>query len=363
MRTKNFLILLCCVVSISLVLILFGPQRPESFHNIVSTTHQHIRNFQDTLRDAEEKNLVADEKYLKILGFTDKPRLYPNDTWHNTSLPVVVTYVFDGQESQAIGLISNIGKILTNNTLLVYNLGLGTYSLQTLLNYCNSSKCQVVNFNFDEFPSHVEEERLHAYRPLIIQDALHRTGAILYLENNQRFTRQMTAEVFDNMFRSTVRSAGILTWPMKKAVSSLTHKKMFEYFHTEAENFLFLQMIDAQRLIVVNTPAIHRHIMLPWIQCSLTPDCIHPIGAQSAGCRFDKKPQYRYSGCHSYDLSALNIVLGLRFKLDSSQYTYRDNRLLFASVDLETAAAELAELERNATTDGKTVPVELLGVH
>lgn len=84
------------------------------------------------MRDAEKKNLVADEKYLKILGFTDKPRLYPNDTWHNTSLPVVVTYVFDGQESQAIGLISNIGKILTNNTLLVYNLGLGTYSLQTV---------------------------------------------------------------------------------------------------------------------------------------------------------------------------------------------------------------------------------------
>lgn len=43
-----------------------------------------------------------------------------------------MTYVFDGQESQAIGLINNIGKILTNNTVLVYNLGLGTYSLQTV---------------------------------------------------------------------------------------------------------------------------------------------------------------------------------------------------------------------------------------
>ncbi len=26
--------------------------------------------------------------------------------------------------------------------------------------------------------------------------------------------------------------------------------------------------------------------------------------------KFDKKPAYRYSGCHSYDVSALNIVLG-----------------------------------------------------
>lgn len=196
-----------------------------------------------------------------------------------------------------------------------------------------------------------------------IQDALHRTGAILYLENNQRFTRQMTGEMFDHLFRSTIKSAGILTWPMKKAVSSLTHKKMFEYFHTDTENFLFLQMIDAQRLIIVNTEQIHRYIMLPWIECALTQDCIHPIGAQSAGCRFDKKPQYRYSGCHSYDLSALNIVLGLRFHLDSSQYTFRENKLLFASVDLETAASEFAELERNATTDGKTISVDMLSVH
>ncbi|GLV44508.1 uncharacterized protein CBL_10313 [Carabus blaptoides fortunei] len=359
MRTKNFIILLCLIIGVSFVLILFGPQRPESFQTIVSTTHQQIRNFQDTLRDAEQKNLIADEKYLKLLGFTTKPRLYPNDTWHNTSLPVVVTYVFDGQESQAIGLINNIGKILTNNTVLVYNLGLGSYSLQTLLNYCNSSRCQVVNFNFDEFPSHVQEERLHAYRPLIIQDALHKTGAILFLENNQRFTHQMSSELFDNLFRSTIKTTGILTWPMKKAVSSLTHKKMFEYFHTDAENFLFQQMVDAQRLILVNTDHIHQYIMLPWIQCSLTQDCIHPIGAQSAGCRFDKKPQYRYSGCHSYDLSALNIVLGLRFKHDSSQYSYRGAKLLFASVDLETAASEFAELERNQTsTDGKALSAE-----
>lgn len=95
--------------------------------------------------------------------------------------------------------------------------------------------------------------------------------------------------------------------------------------------------------------------MLPWVQCSLTQDCIIPIGAQSEGCKFNKKPQYRYSGCHSYDASALNIVLGLKFKLDESKYTYSGKERLFDTVTLEKADAILKSLEQNITTEGRTV--------
>jgi hypothetical protein len=112
---------------------------------------------------------VADEKYLNVLGFTDSPRLYPNDIWRNTSLPVIVTYVMEGQESQAVGLINNVGRVLPNNTILVYNLGLGNYGLKTLLTYCNNSRCQSLTFSLADFPSHVDEESIRAYRPLVIQ--------------------------------------------------------------------------------------------------------------------------------------------------------------------------------------------------
>lgn len=84
------------------------------------------------MRDAETKTLVADEKYLTFLGFTDTPRLYPKDVWTNTSLPVIVTYVTKGQESQAVGLISNVAKVLPNNTILIYDLGLGNYGLKSV---------------------------------------------------------------------------------------------------------------------------------------------------------------------------------------------------------------------------------------
>lgn len=81
------------------------------------------------------KTLVANKKYLIFLGFTDNPRLYPENVWTNSSLPVIVTYVMEGQESQAVGLINNVARILPNNTILVYDLGLGNYGLRLVFKY------------------------------------------------------------------------------------------------------------------------------------------------------------------------------------------------------------------------------------
>ncbi|KAG5889206.1 hypothetical protein JTB14_033284 [Gonioctena quinquepunctata] len=346
---------LCVILSFSLIFIIFGQEKPESIQSIVTTTNEQIKNFKDNLLDAETKTLNADEKYLHFLGFVEEPRLFPDDIWRNTSLPVIVTYALDGQESLAIGLIINVAKVIPNNTILVYNLGLSDQGFKTLTNYCNSTRCQVVTFDLSEFPSHVYIEVLHAYRPLIIQDALQHTGSVFFLESNYRLLKNVSQNVISRLYDERAKETGILALPfdLKNPVSSLTHKKMFEYFHTEAENFLFLQMVKAEVLLIVNTENVHQNVMLPWVQCALTQDCIIPIGAQSAGCRFDKKPQYRYSGCHSYDTSALNIVLGLNFKQDSSQYTYGDTVNFFETVPLNRAEAMLRELEQNSTTEAR----------
>lgn len=105
----------------------------------------------------------------------------------------------------------------------------------------------------------------------------------------------------------------------------MTHPKMFEYFQTRVQNFYFHRMIEPNVLIVYNTKKVHNDLMLPWIKCTLIPDCISPIGAQSYGCRFDKKPLFRYSGCHFYDTSALNVVLGLMFDFTHKPYSSTDD--------------------------------------
>lgn len=84
------------------------------------------------------------------------------------------------------------------------------------------------------------------------------------------------------------------------------------------------------------------------------------LGAQSGGCRFDKKPLYRYSGCHSYDTSALNIVLGLRHGLNESHYSMKvEISLIIPEESDEDAEKAYRMLNKNTTafTDNGEVSV------
>ncbi|XP_039278149.1 uncharacterized protein LOC120350077, partial [Nilaparvata lugens] len=257
----------------------------------------------------------------------------------------------DGQAEHGVGLIRNVAHYLPNHTVIVYNLGLGRYQLQLLQLHCNNSHCVVINFDLNAFPSFVSDEKLHAFRPLIIQDALNRAGAILFLECDQRLVTSSVGQLTE-----AVTSSGVVTWATQHAVTSLTHPRMFDYFSASdrREAFYFLPMVDVSHILLYNTEQVHFKVMLPWVQCALIRDCIIPIGAQSAGCRFNKKPQYRYSGCHSYDASALNIVLGLTYKFNDMLYAHHDATTYFRRVTLDEATQEVARLLENGT-DASTV--------
>nr|CAD7577645.1 unnamed protein product [Timema californicum] len=255
------------------------PSSPDRDSNldlpVLSSRAQHDKR--ENLENAEEKRLVADDKYLTLLGFVERPRQFPGDVWRNTSLPIIITYIV--------------------------------------------------------FPPHCP------------QDALNKAGVVLFLECDHR----LVSGQLEPLVKQATKEGGVVSWATYHPTSSLTHPKMFDYFQTTAESFLFLPMVEASALLLVNVEGVHTKIMLPWVQCALTQDCILPIGAQSGGCRFNKKPQYRYSGCHRYDGSALNIVLGLYFGFDEKRYTCKGKERYFRRVAVETAAAEMAGLEGNAT--------------
>ncbi|XP_001361465.3 uncharacterized protein [Drosophila pseudoobscura] len=415
MRTKHLILILIGVIFATIVFIAVGPagEPNDSFKNIVVQTHQQLKEFQENLRvGLERKKLEIDAKYLVLLGFTaskdGSPQQQQNELQQNhqqlpqTDLPApatkaeqelsdlrrqhaqeaganaqqtddqerekemgqhrrittpyngtksnftIVTYVQEGQAPSAILLAQNIAVKLPGEHLLIYDLGVSEEQLKALNAYCNISRCAVITYDLSEFPSFVADQRTHAYRPIVIKDALLRARSVLFVENYMRM-RGGYHELQELQSRGMV--AGVLGWNTPTAVSSLTHPKMFDFFESDAEDFIFLRMVDLDVVFFVDNLFVTEKIMLPWLKCCLTQECIDPIGAQSNGCKFNKKPLYRYSGCHGYDASAFNIVLGLTWRWDNSKYSLPsdDAKNMFYKETLEEATRILESRRRNSS--------------
>uniref|UniRef100_D3TRC6 Hypothetical conserved protein n=1 Tax=Glossina morsitans morsitans TaxID=37546 RepID=D3TRC6_GLOMM len=406
MRTKHFIVILCCVIITTILFIALGPasETNDSLKNIVSQTHQQFNKLQENLRVSERKKLEIDAKYLTILGFpsqinypktagsefykyevnegiteslkfknnkiespkndykktvelTHKPLQHEtiaqtnltsaqlfNDSKANFS---IVTYVQEGQSPLAILMLQNIASKLPNEFLLIYDLGLSEEDARALNAYCNSTRCSVISYDLSVFPTYVADQRMHAYRPIVIKDALMRSKYILFAENYMRI--RGSAHDF-RYLQNKVAQSGVLGWNTPIAVSARTHPKMFDYFQTDIDDFFFLRMVDMDTVFFADNFFVTEKIMLPWIKCALTLECIDPIGAQSNGCKYNKKPQYRYSGCHSYDASAFNIVLGLTWFLDDTKYSLpSDSYNIFYKETLEQATKILENRRRNSS--------------
>lgn len=81
----------------------------------------------------------------------------------------VVSLIRPGNEQHIYGFVRNISHFLPNNSIVIYSVGLNEDSLQSIRIACNSTKCNVIHFDISLFPAHVEDDRLHVYRPLVIQ--------------------------------------------------------------------------------------------------------------------------------------------------------------------------------------------------
>ena len=226
-----------------------------------------------------------------------------------------------------------------------------------------TSLCKIRKFHFDYYPSHVSDIKIAAYRSIIMQEMLRdirrarkrmqqiRFGSkvdtrdfeqfynLLWLDPHYRFlpaTVKRHPGLLSRLLSETRNISGIQSWPIEAPTSSLTHPRMCDIFWTTADNFYFHRMVRTNHLVVSIADSTWQPfelgIMLPWVRCALTEDCIAPLGSQwRSSCRLDKKPHYRYSGCHHYDMSALNVVLGIAFNFSSSEYSAPRASRFFAS--------------------------------
>ncbi|CAN8015050.1 unnamed protein product [Ixodes persulcatus] len=323
MRAKSFLLLLGCIVATSTLVCLYGDPKP-ALDGLVSETHRQLSNLKNLKVGPEQREPQELERYLSHLGLSPpSPAPSRPPTSGPGAVPAVVgTAMGPDQVARLAGFLEACQAHFPDHPVVVYALDLGTAQ-----NLCNSSNCTLRTLNFDFYPAHVSNLKIYAYRPIIIQELLRQAGAVLWLEPDYQLTAAPDPR---RVVGRALREGLAAPWsPEPQPTSALTHLGMFEYLGAPREAFFFHRMVDPSVMLLFDSPQVRGRLMLPWVRCALVAECITPVGAQSTGCRFDKKPLYRYSGCHRYDMSALNVILGLLYSNNQQPYVFPDEDHFF----------------------------------
>lgn len=309
--------------------------------------------------ERKEKELDVDPKYLQLLGFQvdftsasttrGSTQIY-NITRQNFS---IVSYVLQNELASAILQLQNLASVLPTENLLIYDLGLSDVDLQTLSAFCNTTntiKCIIQKHDFTQYPSYIMDDKLHLFRPILIKHALARFQTILFMSNNVRL-RAGSSKILNDIRKKTEEKNHVTSLKIKmRPITSNTHPRMFDYFNSDVDSFLFVRQVTLDAVYFHHNRFLDEKILLPWLKCVLTPQCVIPIGTSNSNhCRFDKKPQYRYSGCHDYDESAFNVICGLAFSFNEAKYAVTDGSdgPLFSKESLEDSIRILDNRKRN----------------
>jgi hypothetical protein len=311
--------------------------------------------------ETNEKQLDVDPKYLQLLGYQlDFTSASTSTRISNSIFNItrqqnfsIITYVLHNELASAILLLQNLQRELPSESLLIYDLGLSDVDQLTLSAFCNTStsiKCSIQKFDFSQYPSYILDEKLLLFRPILIKNALARFRTILFMSNRVRL-RPGTSKHLYEVRKRTEEQNHVTSLELKNLpITSNTHPKMFHYFNSEADSFLFVRQVTLDLAFFHQSKFLDSEILLPWLKCVFTPDCISPIGTSNSNhCRFNKKPPYKYSGCHDYDSSAFNVICGLTFGFNEAKYSVKEtlDEPIFTKESLDESERILDNRKRN----------------
>ncbi|PAA45988.1 hypothetical protein BOX15_Mlig009839g7 [Macrostomum lignano] len=250
---------------------------------------------------------------------------------------VIATAVQSGEQSAAIDLIRSVrDRFNASLPLVLWDLGLTTADLMELSSgakdglACPSRWCRLRRFRFDLYPEHVSSRLdTRAYKPFAIGALLRRFGVVVWTDLGGPWPAGFSVGMSGlRPVLEDARAAGLQAWSFPPPTTAFTHPQTFELLNASLHDYRLHRMVSAAHLVLAASPFVHRRLLLPWSRCALRPACWLPAGSGrpfvvlGSGCRFgDIRPYFRYSGCHLYDTSALNVVLGRAYDFNVSAYS------------------------------------------
>ncbi|XP_064642790.1 uncharacterized protein LOC135497054 [Lineus longissimus] len=325
MRSRNSLIIMTLLSSALVMLWLAYIPLPNLHVVMISAsdaTHRTLHRLApSTIHKDSLRELDIDKQYLNQLGFVGTPNMFGVSPINSSfPPPVFVSAIYWKNVQYTREFISSLQQYLPERRVVIYDLGLSYYDKKEFSASCNITMgCIFRSFDYSKYPYHIQSMETRAYLPVILQQALNDFGGIIWVDTSKEAKYLITGDLKEILKKA--QKVGLVGWTVDEPTSALSHPKMFSYFKTKQDHYYFHRMISTETLVLFNTKMLHYDVMEPWVRCALIEECVRPTGAKNTACNYNRKPLYRYSGCHRYEMSAMNIILGLVFNFDCGEYT------------------------------------------
>ncbi|XP_033641059.1 uncharacterized protein LOC117301284 isoform X2 [Asterias rubens] len=228
---------------------------------------------------------------------------------------VIVTAVSDNHVGEVMGMIASAQKHMPDTPIYVYNLGLNAKNLKKLSAMCNVHMRRLV---FRDYPAHVRDLHMYAWKVVIMRETLTEFGAIFYGDASVRFTGSLRT-LFPYLHLHHGYMCHIHGFDPK-----IKQKTTHQYFKTHMDMYAELGVdrekyfksvkeaphISAGRILMVNNSIIRERLLIPLYECAMRKQCIKPKGAKTGG--------------HRYDASALAIIV---YKNLRNEWTEENNNV------------------------------------
>lgn len=153
----------------------------------------------------------------------------------------------------------------------------------------------------------------------LFQETLQEFGHIFWVDSSFRLHGNNIVNI-DAYVQMNKQRAGITVWPLDfLRQACFIHTGMFNFFGEKAEDFVDSFSVEGGAILIYNYWPTYRAIVLPWLMCAFTEQCISPKGSKLSPCNFENKFTSKHC-CHRYDQSAMGLILERVFHFNSSLY-------------------------------------------
>lgn len=196
-------------------------------------------------------------------------------------LKTVVTACDEGYFESAENLVASIQVYEPDMEIFVYDLGLTADQRDTISSWAGVS---LISIDWTQFPSHVVQRKIYAWKSAVIKDAVERVGSVVWIDAGIEL-RWDLAQISADF---EVGESGHWLILEKGILQNFAHPKQYDALGLVRGVFDKQFSLAAGMIAVSNMSRAWTTLFLPWHKCSMNLECISPEGSNSTNHRWEQ---------------------------------------------------------------------------